>query len=839
MATTIITKNGSGAPAVGDLVQGELAVDLTNKTLYSKDSSGNVFKVGDTGGGSPGTFTDLVATDSFTSPGIDDNATSTAITIDANENVGIGLAAPNTKLHILDTNPVVKLQSNGASTVNAFSMIGRALDLSAQYSTIKQVSTNGGTLGTLAFCSGPSDTEYMRISTAGNVGIGTDSPAQLLSVGDSDVVDNNYIRINQRVVTPATTYGGLEFFYDNTAGITGVNAAIRYASGSARNDGELTFHTGASGSTSEAMRVDTTGNVGIGTDAPSSQLHLKTSNTSIPATIKFDNQAGTPCTVEGGSNALAFYADVPLFRSGDRSTEYMRITSAGNVGIGESSPTRNIDVRDATNASMALKVTGASQFSFINDGTTADIGVTNSKDLTFSTGSNGDVERMRIDSTGNVGIGMTAPSDRNLAVYSDLNSILSLHNSTTGTSPSSGMQLQAVGNDSYVVNYNAGGSLGFYTAGSTNSPAERMTIDSSGNVGIGATDTGNAALSVSNPNTSGNVYSRINSSTAAREAGLQFADQDTLKWTLFKPASSGSLGFFNHTGGSTAMMLDASGNLLVGTTQHRPAKNNVNGTSIDSTFGIEASATGTAAATLNRKSTDGGILSLKNDGTTIGILGTSGGTLYAGNNGSGIIFNDAGTKDIIPYSVSAADTVDNSISLGISSKRFKDGHFSGNVWAEAILGSGTIYGQYDEIPGNTPSYYASWNGASTGTRAPVLWARSKAGADIAQMNIAGPVWEFARGSSTNAPTITMHTATGTVTANTFDGTVVRSSHVIQDGAPVVDSLQIIRAFMKLRAATADPDSTVEELREKLKTAVDDIIDQFQDQIDNMPTPLED
>ena len=91
MATTIITKNGSGAPAVGDLVQGELAVDLTNKTLYSKDSSGNVFKVGDTGGGSPGTFTDLVATDSFTSPGIDDNATSTAITIDANENVGVGL----------------------------------------------------------------------------------------------------------------------------------------------------------------------------------------------------------------------------------------------------------------------------------------------------------------------------------------------------------------------------------------------------------------------------------------------------------------------------------------------------------------------------------------------------------------------------------------------------------------------------------------------------------------------------------------------------------------------------------------------------------------------------
>ena len=116
MATTIITKNGSGAPVAGDLVQGELAVDLTNKTLYSKDSSGNVFKVGDTGGGSPGTFTDLVATNSFTSPGIDDNATSTAITIDASENVGIGETNPLNALHINagSANDILRLESTDA-----------------------------------------------------------------------------------------------------------------------------------------------------------------------------------------------------------------------------------------------------------------------------------------------------------------------------------------------------------------------------------------------------------------------------------------------------------------------------------------------------------------------------------------------------------------------------------------------------------------------------------------------------------------------------------------------------------------------------------------------------
>ena len=97
--TTIITKNGSGAPTAGQLSQGELAVDLTNKELYTKDSGGNIIKVGSQGGSS-GTFTDLVATDSFTSPGIDDNATSTAITIDANENVGIGTLSPTQKLEI-------------------------------------------------------------------------------------------------------------------------------------------------------------------------------------------------------------------------------------------------------------------------------------------------------------------------------------------------------------------------------------------------------------------------------------------------------------------------------------------------------------------------------------------------------------------------------------------------------------------------------------------------------------------------------------------------------------------------------------------------------------------
>ncbi len=46
MATTIKLKNGSGAPLASDLVQGEPALDLTNKRLYTEDSGGTVIEIG-------------------------------------------------------------------------------------------------------------------------------------------------------------------------------------------------------------------------------------------------------------------------------------------------------------------------------------------------------------------------------------------------------------------------------------------------------------------------------------------------------------------------------------------------------------------------------------------------------------------------------------------------------------------------------------------------------------------------------------------------------------------------------------------------------------------------
>jgi len=272
MATKIVTKNSSTASAVptaSDLVQGELAVNVTDKRLFTEDNGGSIVELGtnpstiDINAGtidgtaigassaSTGAFTTLTATGAFTSRGIDDNADATAITIDSSENVGIGTTSPSS-FNYLSTSPhlVVGGGSSDAgvtfySSTNGYGRLAFAdgTDSTEQYRGLIQYYHSDNSM---QFYTG-SD-ERMRIDSSGNVGIGTSSPTAPLSVLNAASTATT-VQIGSSTLTHNTG------IYLRTTGVAGLS----WGSG-----GDLAFYGGGAGS-AERMRIDSSGNLLVGT----------------------------------------------------------------------------------------------------------------------------------------------------------------------------------------------------------------------------------------------------------------------------------------------------------------------------------------------------------------------------------------------------------------------------------------------------------------------------------------------------------------------------------------------------------------------------------------------
>ena len=134
------------------------------------------------------------------------------------------------------------------------------------------------------------------------------------------------------------------------------------------------------------------------------------------------------------------------------------------------------------------------------------------------------------------------------------------------------------------------------------------------------------------------------------------------------------------TGGTERMMIDNSGNVLIGTTDTTPY-DNTSGNSILLSDGLISSAQeGGNAAIFNRMTSDGSIVDFRKAGSTVGSIGTEGGDIVIGTGDTAVQFADS-LDCIRPFTSSGSGNGgrDNAIDLGASGQRFKDLYLSGGL----------------------------------------------------------------------------------------------------------------------------------------------------------------
>jgi hypothetical protein len=210
--------------------------------------------------------------------------------------------------------------------------------------------------------------EQMRLTSTG-LGIGTSSPQAKLEIAQSaDNTDGPKLRIanNGNTLSNGQLIGGIDFFNGDDSG-EGVGAYIySYTTDSiARALGQdLRFATGG---TTERMRLDSSGNLGIGTSSPSTKLDVVGSGdgevriraTSDASLIFSETTANKNWKLKPSAGDFFWLYSATAYNSGY--SALMALTASGNLGIGETNPIEALEIKrdGATTASIVVNQIGA------------------------------------------------------------------------------------------------------------------------------------------------------------------------------------------------------------------------------------------------------------------------------------------------------------------------------------------------------------------------------------------------------------------------------------------------------------------------------------------------